>query len=142
MDYDLRKEQIAIAEQGFVENHFSYGSDLALIEENYLKSIDLLVNCYYHACELSEKITDGEAVDPPTLNQSVQVLIFSYRYAEKFRNDLSGSNIVNPLDVSVSGAFEDNTSKGEGFLKKYEESHNFDDYEFGKWHLGYCKAMC
>lgn len=141
MDYDLRKEQISIAEQGFIENHFCYGSGLSFTKENYLKSIDLLVSSYYHADELSEKITDGEAVDPPTLNQSVQELIFSYRHAERFRNDLSGSKIVNPLDISVSSNLEDNVAKGETFLKRYEESSDFDDYESGKWYLGYCKAI-
>ena len=116
--YCSRKEQVSIAERGFIENYFNCGLGESDLKENYRKSIDLLVERYFCVDDLSEKVINGVIVDLPTLNQSVLELIFFYRYAEKFKHELSGTDVINPLDIVMSSDLEQNYIRGEFFLKK------------------------
>lgn len=136
---DLKQEEkeelFHAAEESFFESNFEVGCDEETMKENYFNAIRIYYDKYEEAEKICVLISDGEAFDEVTAMMKIQELIISYKYADRFRMELTGEHIVNPASIQLPSDRNEMAMMGNKFLGEYAESKNYDHYETGKWLL-------
>lgn len=121
-----RKEINAITEQNFIKS---------IHTDSYEKAVETFHSCYETASDLVNKVVDGEIIDETQLKIAVQQMIYSYRYAERKRIEVTGSHLVNPGNIQVPKDNIEASMKANELLGKYAQEKVIDDLERGMWML-------
>lgn len=130
-------EMVQCAEEIFFERYFEVGND----KETALANFDAALKVYFRAskeCEkLAEKIEDGEVVDDITSMLSLQSMIFAYKYATQFMNELGEKGtIIDIFSIDVSNKTPEQLAKdGSVLISAAKANMNLSDLVLGKYYL-------
>lgn len=130
-----KEELLHIAEETFFETMFEVAVDEETMISNYQAALRIFYEKYVAADQVAEDMCDGVITDETTAMLKIQELVISYKYVNRFRNQISGKGIVNPGTIELP---EDRTQlaiQGNELLGKFATSKDYDDYEKGKWML-------
>lgn len=131
-----REARREIAEEVFFEDNFEIAVDQDSCYGNYILAMDIFFEKYAAAEDLVETVGNGEVVDVVQAGMIMREMLMAYKYALRFRQQLTGERIVNPATVSLYDEPNNLAMKGNMLIGRYNAtSHDFCDYETGKWLL-------
>lgn len=130
------EERREIAEEVFFEDNFEIAVDQDSCYANYTSAMDIFYKKYAAAEDLADTICAGEIVDAVQAGMIMREMLMAYKYALRFRQQLTGKRAVNPATVPLDSEPNELAMNGNKLIGRYNAvSHDLSDYETGKWLL-------
>lgn len=123
-------------EEAFVERNFEYGNEPDISMANLESSLNVYFRSNKECSIFAEQICDGEVTDTPSVILSLQNLIYSHKYEERFKNELGGKGpIIDLASIDISRTASLLASEGTALVVGAKQTLNIENMEKGKFLL-------
>jgi hypothetical protein len=123
MSEEDRRQICNIAEKRF----------LGSFADTYEESVKVFHECYKKTAFLVEKVADGEIVDQICLKEGIQKMVYSFRRAQKKREEKDGRNILDPGGIQIPDGVTEISIMMNQAMGNFAQTGSCSDFETGMW---------